>query len=171
MVLPLWSAVVDPHVLGVRAAAPGGAGERLFDALLATARVVKSPHAEHLLIVRPGSAIRLDVIEGTVTAGPVALHFDLADDHRLSAQISAISAFRSPASAGRRHVRLTSCLLALQAIDARSVGASLREIADMLLGPGDWPGDGEYRKSHVRRLLVVGADLACSGFGKILGKK
>jgi hypothetical protein len=53
-------------------------------------------------------------------------------------------------------------------VDARQAGASLRETADILLGPGAWPGDGEHRKSYVRRLLNVGSHLIDSGPREIL---
>src|SRR3546814_9962560 len=95
-VLPIWSAGVDPRVLAVRAVQPVDAtGERVFDALSGDTRIVRGPHAEHLLIDCGGEVIRLDVINGTAAAGPVTLHFDLSDDHRLDTQIATIRALRS----------------------------------------------------------------------------
>jgi hypothetical protein len=49
-----------------------------------------------------------------------------------------------------RHVRLANRLQTLHAADARNRGVSLRAIADLVLGAGDWPGDGKHRKSLVR---------------------
>src|SRR3546814_15340872 len=70
-VLPIWSAGVDPRVLAVRAVQPVDAtGERVFDALSGDTRIVRGPHAEHLLIDCGGEVIRLDVIDGTAAAGP-----------------------------------------------------------------------------------------------------
>jgi hypothetical protein len=58
--------------------------------------------------------------------------------------------------------------VSLHAHDAREAGASLRDIAELLLGPGDWPGDGEWRKSQARRLVQAGASLIRSGPRSIL---
>ena len=167
--LPMWSAAVDPRVLAVRALNSADAtGGRLFDAGSADMRMVTEPRVEHLLIDRGGEVIRLDVIEGTSAAGPVMLRFDLADDDRLDMQLHAIQALREPSPFARSHMQLARRLLALHAIDARDTGASLREAADMVLGRGDWPGDGEHRKSLIRRLVVTGEHLIRAGAGSIL---
>ena len=96
------------------------------------------------------------------------LRFDLADDDRLDMQLRAIQALCEPAPVARSHTRLARRLLALHAVDARNAGASLQETADMVLGRGDWPGDGEHRKSLVRRLVVTGERLIRAGAGAIL---
>lgn len=170
-VLPMWSAAVDPRVLSVRAMQPSGAHGRLFDGQSANVRMLQGPNCEHLAIDRDGETIRLDVIEGSIAAGPVILHFVLADDARLDAQIAAVCTFRSVVGECWSHSRLAGRLLALQAVDARDAGASLREIANMLLGPGDWPGDGEHRKSLVRRLVVTGDRMARAGPHAILADR
>ena len=108
-------------------------------------------------------ALRLDVIEGTVSAGPVSLHFDLPYDDRLEHRVAAIRALSGTKPIGCRHPQLAARLRALQAADARAAGASLREIADGLLGIGDWPGDGEHRKSAARRLVATGEKLIQQG--------
>lgn len=163
----MWSAAVDPRVLAVRTGDPTDIA-RLFDAAMSAARVVRSPHAEHLLIDRGNDVFRLDVIDGTIAAGPVSLRFDLADDDRLSVQISAIGRFCGKTVAAREHIQLAQRLLALQAVDARVSGASLREVSDMVLGPGPWPGDGEHRKSLVRRMIVAGDEMIRAGPGTAL---
>src|SRR3546814_15406012 len=99
----------------------------------------------------------------TAAAGPVTLHFDLSDDHRLDTQIAAIRALRYPAPTGGEHVQLARRLLALQAVDARDAGASLREDAELLFGPGEWPGAGGHRKSLVRRPLDTGEGMLRPG--------
>lgn len=165
----MWSAAVDSRVLAARALHPiDAACGRLFDARLADTRMVSGTSAEHLLIDRGGEVIRLDVMEGTTAAGPVVLRFDLADDDRLDMQLHAIQALREPSPVARSHMQLARRLLALHAIDARDTGASLREAADMVLGRGDWPGDGEHRKSLIRRLVVTGEHLIRAGAGAIL---
>ena len=129
---------------------------------------MRGPHGEHLLIDRGGEFVRLDVIEGTTAAGPVVLHFELVDDAGLDAQVAAIATLRAAATSRPRYGRLARRLFALQAVDVRNAGASLKETADILLGPGDWPGDGEHRKSRVRRLLDAGSRMIRSGPHEIL---
>jgi hypothetical protein len=115
--------------------------------------------------------VRLDIFEGTVKRGPVSLCFQIADDEALPTQLEAIRAFRDPAGPRRRQSRLIRGLMSLHAHDAREAGASLRDIADLLLGPGDWPGDGEWRKSQARRLVVDGQRLCLRGPTAVLRAK
>jgi hypothetical protein len=164
----MWTAAIDPRVLSVRALKPADGHSRLFDGQWASVRMVRGSRYEHLVIDHDGGIIRLDVIDGTVAAGPVTLRFDLPDDDRLDLQLSAMRAFRGLAPVARSHGQLARRLLALQAIDARDAGASLRDTANILLGPGDWPGEGEHRKSYVRRLLATGSRMIAAGPGAIL---
>jgi len=162
-VLPMWTAAIDPRVLAVRALRPADGHARLFDGQSAGVRMVQGQPCEHLIVDLGGEVIRLDVIDGTVTAGPVTLRFDLADDDRLDLQLSAMRAFRGAAPVSRSHAQLSRRLLALQALDARNAGASFRETADIVLGPGAWPGDGEHRKSLIRRMVAAGERMVGAG--------
>jgi hypothetical protein len=164
----MWSAAVDPRVIAVRALKPTNGPCRLFIGQAVDVRMVRDASCEHLVIEHGCEVVRLDVIHGTVTGGPVSLRFDLADDDRLDMQLSAIRSLRQPALVRRSHVRLARRLLALQAVDARDAGASLREVAAMMLGPGAWPGDGEHRKSLVRRMIATGDRMICAGPRTIL---
>ena len=156
------------RVLAVRAEQPGGAQGRRFDASAPNVRMVRRANREHLLIKHGSILARLDVLSGTTSRGPVTLTFELPDNHRLHMQIAALRALRGAPPPKAHHVRTAGKLLALQAVDAHSAGASLRATADIVLGPGDWPGDGEYRKSHVRRLLTTGARMIAEGPAAIL---
>ncbi|QGP79410.1 DNA -binding domain-containing protein [Sphingobium sp. CAP-1] len=131
-------------------------------------RVVYGQGIEHVAVDTASGLFRIDIVAGTVTEGAIALHFCVADDARLSIQLDTIKALRFGKVPSLRRQRLVRRLAALHAIDAREGGASLRDIADLLLGPGDWPGDGEYRKSHVRRLVDAGERMIRSGPGAIL---
>ncbi|WP_189338497.1 DNA -binding domain-containing protein [Sphingobium sp. SCG-1] len=164
----MWSAIADPCVIAVRVGPVEHDGARVFDASDPAVRVLRGSVHEHLLVDRDDMAIRLDVIVGTVLAGQVSLRFDLPDDHHLEAQLAAIRAFTSAVPPGRRHLQLARRVHALHATDARDDGASLREIADLVLGPGEWPGDGEYRKSMVRRMLASGDQMRRDGPRAIL---
>lgn len=168
LVMPFWSASFDPRVLPARALQPQGAGPRLFDARSPNILSLRRSNCEHLLVDRGNEPIRLDIIEGTVTNGPVTLHFDLADDDALDGRLAALEALRHPRLVEHRYHWLARRLLALHAFDAREANASLREIADIVLGCGDWPGDGEHRKSLVRRLVVTGTAMVRAGARAIL---
>lgn len=142
-------------------ACPTGDGRR-FKADCATDRLLRLPSVEHLLIDRGGEPVRLDVVEGTTTAGPVRLHFDLCDDDTLEGRISAIRTLRGDRPV-RRHAQLAHRLLSLHAVDARDDGASLKDIAEIVVGPGDWPGAGDHRKSMARRLVASGDRILRAG--------
>jgi hypothetical protein len=166
----MWSAAVDPRVLAVRAGPAVGDTVRTFDAATSSARLLRGPDIEHLLIDCGGALVRLDVFDGSVIGGPVALRFELGDDDHVETRIAALRLFRGTAAIGR-HPRLAGRLLALQAVDAQDAGASLKETAELLQGPGDWPGDGDHRKSQVRRLLALGQDMKHGGARAILRMK
>ena len=169
LVLRLWSAAADQRVLTARAVRPSGRDCRLFDGRSSDVRIVRGSDCEYLLVDRGGAGVRIDVIEGSVAAGRVILRFDLTDDDRLETRVAAIHTFRNGDTKRRRYPQLAGRLLALQAVDVHDAGASLREIAEHLLGPGTWPGDGEHRKSLVRRLVVTGAAMIRAGPHVVLG--
>lgn len=119
---------------------------------------------DHLAFACGGKVVRID-IAGRVSAGaPVLLQFNILADERLDDQMQAIrrlfSAREGPIGNAQRLMRQH---LALLAADANSSGASLRETAEIVMGTGDWPGDGESRKSQTRRLIDTGARLLAGG--------
>lgn len=116
-----------------------------------------------MLIDRGDMPLRFDVIEGSVSAGSVTLQFDLLDDPHLGDRLALIRAFAAGKTIAPRHLQFCRRFQALQAVDARESGASLREVADCLLGHGDWPGDGEHRKSLVRRMIATGERMVRAG--------
>jgi hypothetical protein len=133
--------------------------------------MVAGAGCEHVRIDHAGAVIRLDIIDGTLLGGSVSLRFELAYGQRFSDQFGALREFHSlfaDESSPRRHTRLAEMQLSLHAFDERARGASLRAIADILLGSGDWPGDGEHRKSRVRRLIAAGEALVRAGPRTIL---
>jgi hypothetical protein len=161
-VLPLWSAAMDPRVLAARVVSSDGHGLRTLDTPGATIHRAIGRLHEYLAIDNGGVPVRLDVTEGRMTPGPVVMRFDVADDDRLPLQLEAIG---TVAGLWRQRPlsRLTNRLLALRAFDARQAGEGLRSIAGHLLGQGDWPGDGEHRKSLVRRLCAAGEKMVING--------
>lgn len=173
MVLPVWSAPVDPRVLCVRACVRrGDEGWRSFELLRYAARVLRGDGCEYVRVDHAGISLRLDVIEGTLLDRPVALGFDIPGDRDLSFQIDALCDLHKLMHRGslplHSRAQMTRQLLALHAFDARGAGLSLRAVAKVVLGQGDWPGDGEYRKSSVRRLVASGEALVRAGPGAVL---
>lgn len=168
LVLPMWSAAVDPRVIVARAIGIQGYCPHAFDGAIAAVRSLRRQGHEHLVVDRNGTVIRIDIVEGTALAGPVSLHFDLAGDAHLETRISEIRALAATSGSRRPHLLLARRIYALHATDAHADGASLREIAELILGPGDWPGDGEYRKSLIRRMISSGERMHREGAYVIL---
>lgn len=162
----MWSAVADPRVLSVIAratTAPDATDIRRFEP-----RVLPSANREHVRLIVHGEAFRLDVVLGTVISGPVHLTYLLTRGERLTRQIETIRRLElafAGIDPGRvvGTSRVVRSAMALRACDARASGVSLREIAILLLGPGEWPGPGECRKSAVRRLVAFGEKLIRRG--------
>ena len=163
---PLWSAEVDPCVLSVfvRPAMPGHG----VDLLQFGSRILSNRDGEHVHLVIGGESFRLDVVGGTLAAGPVNLEYRIAQDHRLARQLETVRrldarlaglAVKEREATGWMRRRAT----ALRVWDARVAGASLREIAVMLWGPGEWPGPGDCHKSAARRFVTMGERLIAEG--------
>jgi hypothetical protein len=162
-ILPVWSAVADPCVLRARVLPADRGDGRRFDAAAANARCVRSPQGEHIAFDCMGEVARIDLVEGSIGRGAANFRFEIDADERLDCQLLALQRIyaRSPRLAETKRLRRQH--LALIALDARNDGASWRETADLMLGKGDWPGDGEHRKSLVRRLFEAGRSLCRSG--------
>jgi hypothetical protein len=131
-------------------------------------RVVRDTDGEHVRLIVHGEVFRLDVVSGTVMSGPAHLTYLLAQNGRLARQMDTIRRLEQKlAGTGPGQVEGTSRIVrsatALRARDARADGASLRQIANELLGGGEWPGPGDYRKSAIRRLVGMGERLVRQG--------
>jgi len=123
---------------------------------------------EHVRVTVHGEVFRLDVVSGSVMSGPVCLTYLLARDQRMAVQMNCIQRLQrglEGTSCGpvRRQSRISRSVMALRTHDARMAGASLRDMAIELLGPGEWPGPGECRKSAMRRLVAMGEKLVRQG--------
>jgi hypothetical protein len=163
---PIWSAALDPNVIRARAYpcetdTPHGLLVDRYEH-----HVAISPIAEHVLLRSANSSLRLDIVSGTLLAGPVLLEPSV-DLEQLHWQLSAIQKL----DALLRHVplsreqdpRLPRLVLALRALDGRADGASLRDLASGIFGLTDWPGDGENVKSRARRLAKLAEKLGREG--------
>lgn len=168
---PLWSADVDPCVLSANA--DPASSDSAVDLAAFARRVMHGGDVEHVHLVMSDTVFRLDVRRGSICADPCALTFLLAHNARLPRQLEtlrrldALLAGRTmPSEAGM--TRFSRLATALRAWDLRVGGASLRQVADELWGPGDWPGPGEHRKSAVRRHVERGERLVAGGPRPIL---
>jgi hypothetical protein len=166
--LPVWRADVDPCVLRARVLAHAGGGHRLFDAKAVQARCLASRLGEHVAFSCAGEIARIDIVAGSVSSGPAVLAFDILADTDLDRKLAALRRIYARTAGAGVPRRLRRLHLALLVRDARIDGASWCEAADLLLGPGDWPGDGEHRKSVIRRLAEAASALCRSGAGAIL---
>lgn len=164
--LPLWSAAIDPRVLSATVETTADAATSRLNLLSESARYAPGPSETHLVIDRGGAPVRLDVI-GDIKDGAV-LRFDLRSDHRLAHRLEALHDLYAPLPGRRRFPQLARKLAALQAAELNVWGCSLRECADLILGSGDWPGDGDHRKSKIRRLVAAGMAMITAGPRQIL---
>lgn len=162
-VIPVWSAAVDPYVLRARVLPNQQKRGRSFDIIARRARYVANSRGEHIAFDCHGEVARIDVVEGTLAAGRANLCFEIVGDDEIEYQISALHRIYSSQPRVQNTSRLRRQHLALLAADARKSGASLRTTADLLLGAGEWPGDGDCRKSQIRRLVVAGSALCRLG--------
>lgn len=161
---------MDPRVLSVIATPASEGGGIEFP--LNSTRIVHDAGVERVRFTLLGETFRFDVVEGLIT-GPVEITYALPHDARLPIRLDTIRRFAAMlAGCPLRQPRVSGfkfgLAIALAAWDARADGASLREAAEMLWGPGDWPGDGEHRKSAVRRLILLGQKLVNDGPEPIL---
>lgn len=166
--MPVWSVEADPCVLRARIVSQQTGASLLFDARARSVRRIADAEGEHIAFDCEGDVARIDLVAGHLPTRPVLLGFEIVADARLGRQLAALRRIYLPARANPQPQRLRRQHLALLAADARASGASLREIADLLLGPGDWPGAGEHRKSLARRLVAAGSALCAGGPAVIL---
>lgn len=143
-----------------------------FDLRNCLVRVVRGQDRDHVIIRLGDHLLRLDGAGLLAASKPQPLCFLFRDGAGLHAQLETVRLLHEPDLS--QHSAVTQAqfreqLLALWALDRRAAGVSLRRMADDLLGPGEWPGDGEYRKSRIRRLIIKGAAMVQAGPGAILG--
>lgn len=163
---PIWSAAIDPHVVRVHARPCAADAPQAFDLTRYNHHVAISPTEEYVLVHTANSALRLDVISGTLLAGPVILELGLTLDQveRQITEVRKLSALvQNVPPRGQIDPRMNRLVLALRALDARTEGASLRDIANGIFSVAEWPGEAENVKSRVRRLVSLAQKLRRAG--------
>lgn len=164
---PIWADSVDPAVLRVRCEPCDASSPFAFNWPAFQARASVARDRQYLLVGAGTASIRLDVVAGSALDGPVQLEPAIAFDRDLDRQLAAVCRLHAmlggASPSAERDARLPRLVLALRALDARAEGASLREIATILLDEPDWPGGGEWMKSWVRRIIKLAGKLVEAG--------
>lgn len=158
---------MDPRVVSVRILLGASANTPMLDLSRWRHQVVHGDRCQHVRIEIPGDAIRLDVVDGPLSVGPIAIEPAIDLSRSIDPQLAAIrrlDAFlRDGTSVTAPDARFRRLARALRVIDARADRASLRDIGLFIVGGDDWPGDGEHLKSHARRLVVLAGELSNAG--------
>lgn len=175
----LWSAAVDPSILRVLALSSPDRDGPTFDLSQCgvAATVVRRAECEHVLLRDTRSAVRLDVLSGTLLDGPVRLFHDFAGTGEGGPVIAALRRFlfmretrrfpdRSLHSTQRRLRQIT----ALRVHDTLVQGASIRDVGVMLFGTqridNEWAD--EALKSQCRRLIALARTMVSGGYLSLL---
>jgi len=168
-----WRAAVADAVLRVDAI-PADAGHP--DALdigrtgIEALLLSRSDGAERLLLREGARSIRIDVRSGTLHQGPVRLRYALDGLARLDAQLLTLRRLsalwrlgRMPAELFPPETRARRWIDLLRTIDARTAGASHRDIAQALFSRAQmrdgWRSESDYLRMRVQRLVRSGRAL------------
>lgn len=174
---PVWRSDLHPHVLAASATEsdrPADAFDLSRLSRFATL-VTEAEGGEHLLLSDGLRTIRVDIVEGTVAAGPVELQYLLSGRASAKGPLLALRrllALGEKGSFGRTlHPREPSArrwILALRVHDALAADASQREIAAALLSDAAtearWRVHAASVRSQVQRLVRVARALARGGY-------
>ena len=169
---PIWRAGIDPGVLQADAIRSSSDSGDTFDiAALASLAVYHrdADGREHWLLSDGPRQVRLDIVAGTLTAGPVLLKYHVSGLSRALPQLAALNRLialsrmgRMPPSLFPFEQRAKRWALVLRTGDALAAGMSQREIARQLFDLGDLPRWRTTAPSWRRRVqrLVEAARLA-----------
>lgn len=135
---------------------------------------------QHVLVSDGPRRLRFAVVEGDVLASPVRCRY-LLPPHSMGAgsleSLRVLVILRDtgqlPPTAGRAPPKAGRWAQAIRAHDARSQGASQRDIATLLFGEArvheDWSGRSDYMRMRVQRLLRAAEDLVAGGYRALCG--
>lgn len=160
---PIWRADADPAVLTARAVEPSDDSFGLASLLpLATCHVDGSG-LEHWLFSDGWRQIRLDLVGGTLGAGPVKLRYRLSGLRRVEPQLRTLGRLIGLARTGRflasqfsPEQRAARWALVLRVHDALIAGATQRQIAECLFDLLDtrrWRITAPSWRRRVQRLV------------------
>jgi hypothetical protein len=177
-----WRADWNASVLAVEALPasqndPDAFNIRRFEHLATVLR--RADGTEHLLLSDGQRRLQLDIIAGSVLAGPVRFRCVLADSSKIEAKLLTLRRLillsrlgRFPRGLYRPESRARRWAMALQAYDGRREDAGHRDIAGALFGDkmvqDDWSGRSDYLRSRVQRLLRTANSLVDGGYRALL---
>ena len=173
---PVWSAEVDPFVLGVEAIPSTGDDAFDLERLDAFSTLVSAADSrEHLLISDGLRAIRIDVAAGTIACRPTELRFRLHGLLSAERPVLTLRRLLALCRTGRfcrslhpPEARARRWVLMLRARDALAAGAGQREIAAVLLsdeaGQPRWRTQSPSLRSQAQRLVRGARHMASGGY-------
>lgn len=177
----VWSALVDPSVISCSAEPIASNCPDAFylDRLgMPTTTIVSASGVEHVSISDGLRRIRLDVRTGTLSDGPVRLHYRLAgfadaEPHLLTLQ-QLLALHRLGRFARGLHPRETKAerwVMMLRAHDLSAAGASQRDIACELFGTAvsiEWRTRSDFLRLRIQRLLRDANAMISGGYLDLL---
>lgn len=133
--------------------------------------------AEHAVLTDGRYRIRLDVLEGSLRGGPVALEFKLGGVTYLRARILPLRRLLALCT-HRRFVtslfppdpRMERFASALRVHDALAQGASIAQMAEVFYGAA-WDNGSDSLKSRIRRLVREARALAAGDYRSLMSKE
>ena len=162
----VWSASVDPSVVAC-AAEPIASNHP--DAFcpgrmdIYTTTILSASGGEHVAISDGFRRIRLDVMEGTLSDGPVRLHYRLAGIADAEPQLLTLQRLLALHRLGRfarglhpPETKSKRWVMMLHAHDLSAAGASQREVAGALFGTAAatcWRTRSDYLRLRIQRLV------------------
>lgn len=178
---PIWSRSVFPRVLAASARS-GPDAEDLFelDPFAQLARLaLDESGSEHLLLSNGFQSIRLDVVGGSVRAGPALLSYHIAGLaaaepplHVLRQLIALCRNGHFSTMLHRPDPRAARWVMLLRVHDALAAGADQRTMAEILLAPEAglprWRVEAPSLRSRTQRLVRQARLLAEGGYARFL---
>jgi hypothetical protein len=178
---PLWRRNRFRHVLEAVAEEAVLASDRFdlrqFEPLATLHRA--SSGEEHLLISDGLRGIRLDVVDGSLEAGPVLLRYRLAGFASVAGPLLVLQRLLAFNRTGRfapalhkPEVRATRWVAMLRTYDAMAAGATQRDIAEALISrdaaAGRWRVAAPTVRSRAQRLVRAARRMAGDGYLSLL---
>lgn len=178
---PMWSRHIHPAVLPAIASS-GGLPEDSFhlELLAGLVTIVRSGSGmEHVLLSDGLRTIRLDILAGSLAAGPAQLRYLLAGLASVERPLLTLQRLlllcrtgRFGCSLQRSEPRARRWLLMLRAHDALAAGADQRAIAAALLSQSAsaarWRSEASSLRSQVQRLVRGARRMAAGGYRELL---
>jgi hypothetical protein len=176
---PVWRAEWLPRVLIAEAAHVAAARDRFDLTRFAGIAVVVCDDAgsERVLLSDGAASLRVDIVTGSVLAGPVCLVYRLAGLAAVRAPLDTLQGLLRLCRSGRLHrpalrSRNRRLILLLRAHDALQAGASQREIAEVLLSGeaarARWRTEVPSLRLRAQRLAKGAQAMADGGYRSLL---